>query len=87
MVILISNIIIASEAVAKSALLREESRGAHTRLDFEGEREEWGNINIVVRNAEDGSMEVEQFTRDVPPEHLAEIAYSNLDDLEGGIHV
>tara|TARA_B100000700_G_scaffold277425_1_gene324770 strand:+ start:16566 stop:18401 length:1836 start_codon:yes stop_codon:yes gene_type:complete len=78
---------IVAEAVARSALIREESRGAHTRLDFEGEREEWGNINIVVRNAEDGSMEVEQFTRDVPPEHLAEIAYSNLDDLEGGIHV
>ena len=33
----LSNIIIASEAVAKSALIREDSRGGHTRIDFPDE--------------------------------------------------
>mgnify|MGYP001175981210 CR=1 FL=1 len=31
------NLIITAEAVTRAAIIREESRGAHTRLDFEGE--------------------------------------------------
>ena len=41
------NLLISSEAVAKSALLREESRGAHTREDFPSERMEWLEYNII----------------------------------------
>jgi succinate dehydrogenase / fumarate reductase flavoprotein subunit len=33
----LKNLIITAEAVTRAAILREESRGAHTRLDFEGE--------------------------------------------------
>jgi succinate dehydrogenase / fumarate reductase flavoprotein subunit len=39
----------ASEAVARSALLREESRGAHSRLDFPVASEEWDHVNVAVR--------------------------------------
>ena len=38
------NLLITAEAVARAAHIRQESRGAHTRLDFEGEREEIFNI-------------------------------------------
>ncbi len=76
-----------AEAVARAALIREESRGAHTRLDFEGEREEWGNINIMICQNADGSMDARKVGRNSAPEHLAKIAYSNLEDLEGGVHV
>ena len=76
-----------AEAVARAALIREESRGAHTRLDFEGEREEWGNINIMICQNTDGSMDARKVGRNSPPDHLAKIAYSNLEDLEGGVHV
>jgi succinate dehydrogenase / fumarate reductase flavoprotein subunit len=76
-----------AEAVARAALMREESRGAHTRLDFEGEREEWGNINIMICQNADGSMDARKVGRNSAPEHLAKIAYSNLEDLEGGVHV
>ena len=76
-----------AEAVARAALIREESRGAHTRLDFEGEREEWGNINIMICQNTDGSMDARKVGRNSAPEHLAKIAYSNLEDLEGGVHV
>ena len=63
-----------AEAVARAALIREESRGAHTRLDFEGEREEWGNINIMICQNTDGSMDARKVGRNSPPDHLAKIA-------------
>jgi succinate dehydrogenase / fumarate reductase flavoprotein subunit len=41
-----------SEAVARSALMREESRGGHTRDDFPKPDPEWGKKNVVVRKRE-----------------------------------
>ena len=38
------SLLITAEAVARAALMREESRGAHTRLDFPGESEEWVQV-------------------------------------------
>jgi len=71
-----------SEAVARAALLREESRGGHTRLDFEGERTEWGRYNIVIRKGEDG-MVVEKVERADPPKELYDIATATLEEVEG----
>jgi succinate dehydrogenase / fumarate reductase flavoprotein subunit len=78
------SLLIASEAVARAAHTREESRGAHTRLDFEGEREEWLAYNVVIRKGKDGKMEVEKVKRPDPPAALSEIAYADIDDLEAG---
>ena len=47
------NMLLVSEAIAKAALAREESRGGHTRDDFPGPREEWGGKNLVVSLADD----------------------------------
>jgi succinate dehydrogenase / fumarate reductase flavoprotein subunit len=77
------SLLVTSEAVARAALLRRESRGAHTRLDYEGEREEWGKVNIVVAKGADGAMEVHKVERPQPPEALAAIAYATLEELEG----
>jgi succinate dehydrogenase / fumarate reductase flavoprotein subunit len=41
-----------SEAVAMSALMREESRGGHTRDDFPKPDPAWGKQNVVVRRRE-----------------------------------
>ena len=38
-----------SEAIARSALERTESRGAHSRLDHVGMRPEWDVVNVAVR--------------------------------------
>lgn len=78
------SMIVTSEAVARAALVRRESRGAHTRLDYEGERDEWLAVNIVVRRSADGGMEVEQVRRPEPPPHLKAIAYATIEDLENG---
>ncbi len=79
----LQNLLITAEAVTRSALTREESRGAHTRIDHEGEQDQWLKYNIVIRKAEDGSMEVEKAQRKDPPKELSQIAHASLEDLEG----
>jgi succinate dehydrogenase / fumarate reductase, flavoprotein subunit len=79
----LQSLMITAEAVARHAHMRQESRGAHTRIDFEGERAEWLDYNIVSRKGEDGKMEVEKVKRPDPPEELATIANSSLEALEG----
>ena len=54
-----------SEAIARSALTRKESRGAHFRVDYPEKDPEQGKVNTVVRRGEDGEMLVEQ--RPLPP--------------------
>jgi succinate dehydrogenase / fumarate reductase flavoprotein subunit len=78
------NLMLFSEAVARAALTREESRGAHTRDDFPGEREEWVKYNVIIKRAPDGSMEVEKRERPPGPPELVEIANSKIEDLESG---
>ncbi|THI95666.1 fumarate reductase/succinate dehydrogenase flavoprotein subunit [Nocardioides sp.] len=49
------NMLIVSEAIAKAALAREESRGGHTRNDFPGPDPVWGSKNLVVTLNADGT--------------------------------
>ena len=51
------NLLVTSEAVARAARLREESRGAHSRIDFEGERDEWLQYNICLLYTSDAADE------------------------------
>jgi succinate dehydrogenase / fumarate reductase flavoprotein subunit len=59
-----------TEAVARSALVRTESRGAHSRTDFPKTDPEWGKRNNVVRRRGD-AMEVAQKPVPQPPADLA----------------
>ncbi len=76
--------LLCAEAVARSALMRQESRGAHSRVDFQGEREEWVRYNVIVRRGADGEMIVEKVERPAGPEELVKIANASLEDLEAG---
>lgn len=76
------NLLISAEATARAAQLRKESRGAHTRLDYEGERDECLTYNIVVRKGSDG-MIAEKVERPEAPAELASIAHASLEELEG----
>jgi succinate dehydrogenase / fumarate reductase flavoprotein subunit len=50
-----------SEASARAALERQESRGAQTRNDFpDKDPDVWGKHNLLVRKGGDGQMEVEK---------------------------
>jgi succinate dehydrogenase / fumarate reductase flavoprotein subunit len=77
------SLLITAEVVARAALMREESRGAHTRNDFPGEREEWVQYNVIIKKGSSG-MEVEKRKRPDPPPLLKEIAHAKIEDLESG---
>jgi L-aspartate oxidase len=49
-----SNMMMVATAIVASARLREESRGAHWRDDFEGRREEWHGHLIAEQSAQLG---------------------------------
>jgi succinate dehydrogenase / fumarate reductase flavoprotein subunit len=80
----VKSLLIVGEAVARAAFIREESRGAHTRLDFEGERDECARFNVVTKKGPDGEMQVQKVKRPDPPKELAAIANATLEELEGG---
>ncbi len=63
------NLLTVSEAVTRCAIERKESRGGHFREDYPDKSPEFGKINIVVKQAPDGSMEVLRVPiPEMPPE-------------------
>ena len=67
------NLIDVSEAIARSALQRTESRGAHSRLDHPDLDAEWGTRNSVVTVGPDG-MHVTAAPTPSAPGDLLELA-------------
>ena len=78
------SLLITSEAVTRAALMREESRGAHTRLDHPGESPEWVKYNVIIKRGANGKMEVEKRARPEGPPHLVAMANAKIEDLEAG---
>jgi succinate dehydrogenase / fumarate reductase, flavoprotein subunit len=66
----LTNMLDISEAVTKSALERNESRGGHTREDFPETDKEWGKVNNIVRQAPGEEVKV---VREPLPEMPAEL--------------
>jgi succinate dehydrogenase / fumarate reductase, flavoprotein subunit len=60
----LQSMLIVSEAVARSALARTESRGAHSRIDFPNLDAAWGTQNNLI--ARDGT-EMKLYQSRVPP--------------------
>lgn len=82
----VRNLIVAAEMVARSALFREESRGAHYRNDFpEPDDENW-LANVYVQQGDDGmetTREDVRFTRIHPSEVEVEPTIPNTDAVQG----
>jgi succinate dehydrogenase / fumarate reductase flavoprotein subunit len=77
------SLLVTSEAVTRAALMREESRGAHTRLDHPGESAEWVKYNVIIKKGANG-MEVEKRPKPECPAGLVAIANAKIEDLESG---
>ncbi len=69
----IGNMMIVSQAITRSALLRKESRGAQFREDFPNKDSEWGKYNIVISRSEDGDMQVEKSALTPMPDELKNV--------------
>ena len=79
------NLLVTAESVARAAKMREESRGAHTRVDFEGERDEWLQYNVVISKSNEGTMIVDKVMRDEPDPELKRIAELSIEELENEV--
>jgi succinate dehydrogenase / fumarate reductase flavoprotein subunit len=80
----LQGLVLCAEAVTRAALMREESRGAHSREEFLEESKEWVKYNLVLRKGADGRMEIEKVLRPDAPADLAAIANATIEQLEAG---
>jgi succinate dehydrogenase / fumarate reductase flavoprotein subunit len=67
------NLLTVSEAIARSAIERKESRGGHFRDDYPDKNPEYAKFNIVTRRAADGSMDVVRVPLPPMPPELQQI--------------
>ncbi len=61
-----------SEAVTRAAMMRQESRGAHSRIDFPNTEAAWGRKNIIVKR-ERSTMALREEPVAEMPEELKKI--------------
>jgi succinate dehydrogenase / fumarate reductase flavoprotein subunit len=61
-----------SEAIARAALERTESRGGHTRDDYPMTDPSWGKVNLVVTER-DGAVEIKRKPLPKMPDDLAKL--------------
>ncbi len=67
------NMLLVSEAVARAALERQESRGGHTRDDYPMTDPHWAKLNVIVTLGADGKMAIDRQALPVMPAGLAEL--------------
>jgi succinate dehydrogenase / fumarate reductase flavoprotein subunit len=59
------NMLTVSEAIARAAIERRESRGAHFREDYPSQDKTWGTVSLIVSKGPDGAMQVRR--EQLPP--------------------
>jgi len=73
----LENLLTVSEAVARAATERKESRGAHFREDYPAKDAAWGKTTLVLRKGKDGEMELLREPIAEPPAALKQIIEEN----------
>jgi len=71
------NLLIVSEAVARAALAREESRGAHFREDHPEKSPALEGVRLIVRKEADGTMALRRETLPAIPRELQQVIEEN----------
>ena len=68
----LENLIVCAEATCRSAMLRKESRGAHSRIDFPKEDPQLAKVNMCVKKDAEG-MSVSATPCPAMPEELRKL--------------
>jgi succinate dehydrogenase / fumarate reductase flavoprotein subunit len=64
------NLLAVSEAVARSAIERKESRGGHFREDYPQKVDAFGTFNIMVKQGSGGAMQISRVPIPLMPDEL-----------------
>jgi succinate dehydrogenase / fumarate reductase flavoprotein subunit len=67
------NLLPVSEAVARSAIERKESRGGHFREDYPDKAAEFGAVNMMVKQGAGGAIELSRIPLPPMPDHLKQV--------------
>lgn len=67
-----------SIAITRSALAREESRGAHTRVDYPNRSDEMARVNTTATRTATGEIQIGFVEREAMPEHLSQLISSKV---------
>jgi succinate dehydrogenase / fumarate reductase flavoprotein subunit len=73
----LANLLMVSEAVARSAIERRESRGGHFRADYPDKVPTFATFNVVVRRGAEGAMEVAHAPLPPLPPELQQVIEEN----------
>jgi succinate dehydrogenase / fumarate reductase flavoprotein subunit len=66
-----------SEAIARSAIERQESRGGHFRQDYADKDPACAMFNVSVRRGPDGTMQVRRVPIPPMPDELRQVIEEN----------
>jgi succinate dehydrogenase / fumarate reductase flavoprotein subunit len=75
------NMLAVAECVARAALMREESRGGHTRDDYPTMSEEWRKVNLICSASTDGEG-IEVVKQGMPPMRGDLMALFTIEELK-----
>ena len=73
----LNNLLTVSEIVARAAILRKESRGAHFRDDYPEKSEKWGGVNLRVGKNPAGGVSVSEVPVTELPDELKQVIEEN----------
>lgn len=73
----LKNLLTASEAIARAAIERKESRGAQFREDYPNKEERFGKVNTMISKAGDGSMQIRLEPLPEMPDYLKQVIEEN----------
>jgi succinate dehydrogenase / fumarate reductase flavoprotein subunit len=73
----LKNLLTVSEAIARAALERKESRGAQFREDYPDKDDRFSKVNTMISKAPDGSMQIRLEPLPDIPEYLKQVIEDN----------